>query len=285
MSTIHDAAPFAVTSADGTRIAFDRIGDGPPIIVVGGILCDRERTRPLATAFSRFATVLNVDRRGRGASGDTRPYAREREFDDLAALVAAAGGRAALYGHSSGAGLALRAVAQGLTVTRLILHEPPFGADDVESTTAAEGLARSVVAELDAGRGASAIEVFMSAAGVPPDTVASMSADPRLVAMAHTMRYDIEVMGELTSGGALPEDEVGAIGVPTLVLAGSASPDFFRDTASRIADRLRDGRLQILQGEGHEPTPALVASAVEAFLDGGTGSRAGNDRHQVRRSP
>lgn len=267
MSTTTTAAPATVTSADGTRIAFDRLGEGPPLIVVGGILCDRQRTRPLAEAFSRFATVLNVDRRGRGASGDTSPYAREREFEDLAAVVAAAGGQAALYGHSSGAGLALRAVAHGLPVTRLVLHEPPFGADDLESTTAAADLASSVVSELDAGRAAAAIEVFMSAAGVPPDAVAAMTADPRLVAMAHTMRYDIEVMGELTSGGALPEDEVAAIGVPTLVLAGGASPDFFRDTAARIANRLRDGRLQTLAGEAHEPTPAVVAAAVEAFLD------------------
>ena len=221
-------------------------------------------------AFSSFATVLNVDRRGRGASGDTPPYSLKREFDDLAAIIEAAGGGVTLYGHSSGAGLALRAAAHGLPVTRLILHEPPFGADDAESTTAAKALAGSVVAALDAGRGADAIEVFMTAAGLPPDAVSAMCEDPRLVAMAHTMRYDIEVMGEMVTGGTLPEDEVRAIEVPTLVLAGDASPAFFRDTAARIAGILRDGRLQILPGEGHEPTPEVVAAAVRGFLASGT---------------
>ena len=198
------------------------------------------------------------------------PYSLKREFDDLAAIIEAAGGGATLYGHSSGAGLALRAAAHGLPVTRLILHEPPFGADDAESTTAAKALAGSVVAALDAGRGADAIEVFMTAAGLPPDAVSAMCEDPRLVAMAHTMRYDIEVMGEMVTGGTLPEDEVRAIEVPTLVLAGDASPAFFRDTAARIAGILRDGRLQILPGEGHEPTPEVVAAAVRGFLASGT---------------
>lgn len=265
MPTSHELSAF-VTSADGTPIAFDRLGEGPPLIVVGGMLCDRHQTRPLALAFSAFATVLNVDRRGRGASGDTPPYSLEREFDDLAAIIEAAGGGATLYGHSSGAGLALRAAALGLPVTRLILHEPPFGSDEPEATTAAKALAASVVAALDAGRSADAIKVFLTAAGLPPDAVSAMCADPRLVAMAHTMRYDIEVMGEMVTGGTLPEDEVRAIGVPTLVLAGGASPAFFCDTAARIAHSLRDGRLQILPGEGHEPTPEVVSAAITGFL-------------------
>lgn len=269
---MYEPTALAVTSADGTRIAFDRLGEGPPLIVVGGILCDRQRTHLLAEAFSRFATVLNVDRRGRGASGDTLPYARQREFDDLAAIVAAAGSEVALYGHSSGAGLALRAVAHGLPVSRLILHEPPFGGNDIESTTAAKALAASVVAALDAGRSAHAIEVFMTAAGVPPEAVSTMSADPRMVAMARTMRYDIDVMGELANGGRLPEDEVKAIGVPTLVLAGAVSPEFFRKTARRIARLLRDGRLQILPGESHEPTPDVVTAATKEFLAAGAES-------------
>ena len=266
MPASFEASTLAVTSADGTSIAFDRLGEGPPLVVVGGILCDRHRTRPVALAFSRFATVLNVDRRGRGASGDTPPYALEREFDDLAAIIGAAGRGATLYGHSSGAGLALRAAARGLPVTRLVLHEPPFGGDDPGSTSAAKALAASVVAALDAGRGADAIEIFMSAAGLQPDAVSAMRADPRLVAMAHTMRYDIEVMGEMVTGGTLPEDEVRAIEVPTLVLAGGASPPFFRDTAGRIAAILRDGRLQILPGEGHEPTPEVVSAALTRFF-------------------
>src|ERR671916_835023 len=93
----------AVNSADGTRIAFERFGDGPPLIVIGGATCDRARMRDVSERFGRDRAVINYDRRGRGDSGDTQPYAVDREVEDLAALVDVAGGRASLYGHSSGA--------------------------------------------------------------------------------------------------------------------------------------------------------------------------------------
>lgn len=116
------------TSADGTRIAYDRLGEGPPVLLVSGILSDRSQLRPLAEELAHRFTVLNYDRRGRGQSGNTMPYAVDREVEDLAALVAEVGGRASLYGHSSGAGLALTAAASGAPIARLILHEPPYGA-------------------------------------------------------------------------------------------------------------------------------------------------------------
>jgi len=113
-------------SADGTMIAFDRYGDGPPVIMTVGVFNTRSQTEPLARTLAPRFTVLNYDRRGRGDSGDTAPYAVEREIEDIAALIAAAGGSAALFGHSSGATLALKAAAAGLPVTRLVLYEPPF---------------------------------------------------------------------------------------------------------------------------------------------------------------
>ena len=112
--------------ADGTMIAFDRYGDGPPVIMTVGAFNTRSQTEPLARTLAPRFTVLNYDRRGRGDSGDTAPYAVEREIEDIAALIAAAGGSAALFGHSSGATLALKAAAAGLPVTRLVLYEPPF---------------------------------------------------------------------------------------------------------------------------------------------------------------
>ena len=116
-----------VTSADGTTIAYDRLGDGPPVVVVGGALADRAVLAATAEALAAHRTVLNYDRRGRGDSGDTAPYAVAREVEDLAALLAAAGGSAALYGHSSGAALALHAAAAGLPIERLVMHEAPYG--------------------------------------------------------------------------------------------------------------------------------------------------------------
>ena len=260
------ANPAFVTSADGTRIAVDRFGDGPPLIVVGGILCDRRRTRPLAEALGRHCSVINVDRRGRGDSCDTAPYAVAREVEVLAAAIELAGGRAALYGHSSGAGLALHAAAHGLPITHLVLHEPPYGADDEASTRGARELAQGVVDALNAQRPADAISGFMTAAGVPPEMVEGMVSDPSILAMAPTMRYDIEVMGELRQGGTLPEDLVRAVTVPTLVIGGGASPDFFRDTASRIASLLPGAKYVMLEGQDHGAAPEFVAPVVADFV-------------------
>jgi pimeloyl-ACP methyl ester carboxylesterase len=255
-----------VLSNDGTRIAYDRSGEGPPLLVIGGLLCDRQRTRPLAEAFSRFATVVNVDRRGRGDSGSTAAYAVDREIDDLAAVIQAHGGRAALYGHSSGAGLALHAAARGLPLTRLILHEPPFGDDDPASTSGARGLAEQVLAALAEDRRGDAVEIFLSAAGVPPDLVAAMRSDPRVLAMAPTMRHDIAVMGEIERGGTIPEPAARGVQVRTLVVAGGASPGFFRDTAVRLARLIPNARYRELPGESHDAAPAAVARAVQPFV-------------------
>jgi pimeloyl-ACP methyl ester carboxylesterase len=114
-----------VTSSDGTPIAFDRLGDGPPVVVVCGAMCDRALMRPTAEELAKHFTVFNYDRRGRGDSGDTAPYAVEREIEDIGALIAQAGGRASVYGHSSGAGLALHAAAHGPPIAKLALHDPP----------------------------------------------------------------------------------------------------------------------------------------------------------------
>lgn len=108
-------------SKDGTAIAFDRLGDGPPVVLVSGGSVDRSSHAPLATLLASHFTVINYDRRGRGPSGDTPPYAVAREIDDIAAVIAAAGGSAGLYGTSSGAALALEATAAGLPITRLAL--------------------------------------------------------------------------------------------------------------------------------------------------------------------
>ena len=255
-----------VTSVDGTRIAFDRFGQGPPVVVVGGLLCDRERTQELAEQLAQHLSVINYDRRGRGESGDTAPYSVEREVEDLAALIAEAGGAASVYGHSSGAGLALAAAASGLPVTRLVLHEPPYGSDDEESQRAARELAESVRAAVAADRRVEAIRLFMQEAGMPPEMVEGMASDPKMLALAPTMPYDHDVMGDFSRGGTVPEHLVRGIATPTLVIAGGASPEFFLETAAQIAELLPNGKYTVLEGQDHGAPAEVVAPVVAEFL-------------------
>ena len=254
-----------VTSADGTRIAFDRLGRGAPLIVVGGIFCDRAKTRTLAEALARHCLVINYDRRGRGLSGDPGMYAVTREIEDLGALIAAAGGTASVYGHSSGAGLALNAASAGLPIDRLVLHEPPYGPDDEESKRGSREMARAIRDLIAKNRRSDAISLFFSAVGVPSDTVEVWSRAPHMLEMAPTMLHDYEVMGDF-EGGTIPTRMVRGIDVPTLVLAGGASLDFFRDTAARIAALLPDGRYVVLDGQDHEADPDVVAPVVAEFI-------------------
>jgi pimeloyl-ACP methyl ester carboxylesterase len=115
-----------VCSADGTMIAFERAGQGPALILITGGLTDRTVTRSVAAELAPRFTVYAYDRRGRGSSGDTAPYSAEREVEDLAAVIGAAGGPALVFGHSSGAVLALEAAARGLAITKLAAYEPPY---------------------------------------------------------------------------------------------------------------------------------------------------------------
>jgi pimeloyl-ACP methyl ester carboxylesterase len=255
-----------VTSADGTRIAFDRLGEGPPMIVVGGILNDRQTTRPLAEKLAEHLSVINYDRRGRGESGDAAPYAVEREIEDLGALIAEAGGTAAVYGHSSGACLALEAAARALPVSRLVLHEPPYGPNDEESRREAREGAEQVLAPLAEDRPADAVKLFLTAAGLPSEMAEGATRDPKMLALAPTMAYDYEVVGDVSRGGAVPEELVRALTMPTLVISGSASPAFFQDTAARIAELLPSGRHVVLEGQDHGASADAVAPVVAEFI-------------------
>lgn len=263
-----------VTSRDGTRIAFERSGQGEPIIVVSGILCDRERARPLAHWLSSQLSVINYDRRGRGESSDTQPYAVQREVEDLWALIDEAGGSAAVYGHSSGAGLALHAAAAGLPITKLVLHEPPYSLDDEESRRAARELAEGVGLAVAERRFADAIALFMADSGLPAEMVEEMSHDPKMQELARTMHYDLEVMGDFTAGGAIPEGLVRAVSVPALVIAGGASPEFFRDVAQRVAELLADGAHTVLEGQDHGAPAEAVGPVVAEFVTGSTANAA-----------
>lgn len=259
-----------VTSADGTPIAFDRFGDGPPVIVVGGQLCDRALTRPTAEELGRHLAVFNYDRRGRGDSGDTAPYAIEREIEDLDALIAEAGGTASVYGHSSGAGLALHAAAHGLPIAKLVVHEAPYVPDDGDLPRISREHAENMTALLAEDRRGDAVELFFATVGMPPEMIAGMRDTPRwaeLEAMAPTMAYDSAVMGDRT-GGTVPTDLLAQVTAPALVLCGGASPGWMIDVGRRIAGALPGGRYRVLEGEEHVVAPEVLAPVVAAFLAG-----------------
>lgn len=237
-----------VTSKDGTTIAVDAVGEGPAVVCVGGALNDRNSTAPVAAAMTGF-TVYSYDRRGRGDSGDTPPYAVEREIEDLAAVIEeAAGGSAMVYGMSSGAVLALRAAASGVPITRLALYEPPLRETGPDPDYTAR-LATATPSE--------ALELFLGTAmGMPPEALAGMRqspAWPALEALAATLRYDNEVLTLTT----IPETSV-----PTTILTGSASPGWMHQAADRLATTLPNTTREDLPGQTHNVDPPTLAKAL-----------------------
>ncbi len=257
-----------VTSADGTPIAFDRLGDGPPVIVVCGAMCDRALMRPTAEELAKHFTVFNYDRRGRGDSGDTAPYAVEREIEDIGALIAEAGGTASVYAHSSGAGLALHAAAD-LPIAKLVLHEPPFVPDGEEERRISREYAKKLEAILAEDRRGDAVELFMTTVGMPQEMVDGMRQGPRwagLEEIAPTLAYDSEVMGDISRGGTIPAEQASSVTVPALVLVGGASPDWMIDVGRQTADAMPKGRLSVLEGEEHVVAPEVLVPVLAEFL-------------------
>ncbi len=179
-----------VGSRDGTTIGFDRSGEGPPIVLVGGAFNDRSTAAPLAAQLEPRFTVFTYDRRGRGGSGDTAPYAVDREIEDLEALIADAGGSASVYGLSSGGVLALEAAARGLPITRLVVFEPPFIVEGSRPRPP-EDLALQLSELASSGRRGDAVELFITkAVGLPVEAVEQMRNAPMwpgLEEVAHTL--------------------------------------------------------------------------------------------------
>jgi pimeloyl-ACP methyl ester carboxylesterase len=253
-----------VTSRDGTEIVFDRIGQGPPAILVSGGSVDRSSLAPLAQELASDLTVLNYDRRGRGPSGDTPPYAIDREIEDIEAVIEAAGGEAGLFGSSSGAVLAMLAAAAGLPIAKLAMWEPPYIPEGVPTPPADQVQQyETMVAE---GRRGDAVEYFMSrVVGMPPEFVADARSQPwwgATEALAHTLAYDARIMGDYR----IPVDRAAEVKVPTLVVAGGADMPWMRDTATALAESMPDGRTRFLEGQGHDVDPTVLAPVLKEFF-------------------
>ena len=256
-----------VSSKDGTSIAFDRLGDGPAVILVCGGSVDRMSNAGVAALLAPDFTVFNYDRRGRGASADTPPYAVQREIEDIEAVVAAAGGTAYLYGSSSGAALAL-AAAEALPgkVTKLALWEPPFILDPNARPPADQ--VQQYDTMLAEGRRGDAAQYFMEkVVGMPAEFVAGARSQPwwaATEALAHTLPYDATIMGDYS----LPTEQAKAVTIPTLVLDGGASFGFMGPTADALAEVLPRGQRRTLAGQEHNIDPNVLTPALKEFFAG-----------------
>ena len=256
-----------VRSKDGTAIAYERSGNGPALILVDGALCSRAfgPSPKLAPLLARRFTVYTYDRRGRGQSTDTQPYAPAREVEDIAAIIEAAGGSAALLGLSSGGALALEAAASGLPVSKAVAYEPPYVDDSGQRGGAAyEGHLRRLIA---AGQRGDAVKYFMrDMVGAPGFVVVMIRLMPwiwrKLEAVAHTLPYDAAVM----TAFRIPRARLASIGVPTLVMNGSKTDPRLRDAARTIVDAIPGARYRELAGQTHNVKPDILTPAVVEFL-------------------
>ena len=255
-----------VRSPDGTMIAFERAGQGPALVLVTGALTDRTVTRPVAAALAPRFTVYAYDRRGRGSSGDTAPYTAGREIEDLGAVIGAAGGSALVFGHSSGAVLALEAAARGLAITRLAAYEPPY-LTDAGRRRPADDLAGRLAALVAAGRRAETIRLFWAeGAGFDARTIALMQASPMwpgLLALAHTLPYDAALCGP---GMRVPAGRMAAIGIPVLLLDGGLSADWAPRTMRALAGAIPGARRVTLDGQGHGAADDVLVPVLAGFF-------------------
>jgi pimeloyl-ACP methyl ester carboxylesterase len=260
------------TSRDGTEIAYDRTGSGPPVILVGGALSYRgfKKMRQLTELLSDRLTVINYDRRGRGDSGNTEPFSIDREIEDIAALVDVAGGRASLWGWSSGGALALRAAAKLEGVERVAVYEVPFMVEpgnDRPTPDYGQRLGELVAA----GDRTGAVKHFMrNAIGIPAPFVALMRLLPMwkpMEGVAHTLPYDWAALGAHNMRGEpLRPEEWTSVTVPVLVAHGAKSPGPLKTGSRALADVLPDAELRELEGQSHNPSMKALAPVVAEFV-------------------
>jgi pimeloyl-ACP methyl ester carboxylesterase len=275
-STMTATVTAAVTSRDGTTIAYDRFGEGPTIILVGGAFQHRAidpGTDQIAKLLASHFTVFHYDRRGRGDSSDTLPYAVAREIEDIEALIDAGDGPACLFGNSSGAALALEATLElGDKVQKLAMYEAPYA---LEGSNQQEWKAytRKLHTALAASRRDEAVAAFMELVGLPADQIDAMRQTPMwagLAAVAPTLAYDAAVLGE---DAHLPVERARRVVVPTLVMDGSESYPFMHVAAQALAEAIPTAQYRTLEGQTHDVEPHVLAAVLAEFC--GTGGKDG----------
>lgn len=251
-----------VLSADGTPIAFTRVGDGPAVVIVNGAFSTAADAAEIAAQMADVGlTAVTYDRRARGSSGDTRPSPPEREVDDLAAVIAATGGRAAVLGHSSGAVLALYAASLGASIDHLFLSEPPFRFGEDEP---APDLAERLQAAVDEGRPEDAVTAFqLEGVGLPPlmvEQIRSSPMFPGLVALAQSTVYD----AALTRLVSTPTPAMLAVTVPIDILCGVETFPMLIAAGRGLAAAIPHATLiDVPESVGHRPDPVATAKIIE----------------------
>lgn len=255
-----------VISKDGTSIAYEQMGSGPALILVDGAMCHRAfgPMRPLSALLEPHFTVYIYDRRGRGESGDTAPYAVEREVEDIEALINLAGGSAFVYGISSGAALALEAALRLSSIKKVALYEPPYN-PDVNSRPAANAYLAQLKELLSAGKRGDAATLFMTYVGAPAEAVAGMQQSPiwpMFEAVAPTLAYD----GAIIRDGAVPTERAAAVTIPTLIMTGEATIPFMHATAQALETVIPNVQRRVLDGQTHEVAADVLAPHLIEFF-------------------
>ncbi|MFR9788915.1 alpha/beta fold hydrolase [Streptomyces sp. MB22_4] len=255
------------TSRDGTPLAYAVTGRGPVVILVSGAMSTGGTLAPLAERLAGHCTAVVYDRRGRGRSGDTAPYAVEREVEDLAALLDAVGGDAALFGVSSGGALALEASASGLPFTRTAVYEVPY-ADHLPGGAEREAAyKRDLGQALAENRRGDAVELFLRLTGLGEQMIQRARQSPMwpgMEAVAPSLAYDDAVMGD----GLLPRARLAAVAVPLLVVTGGASPEWMRQAGRDVADAAPRGEYRVLEGQTHMVEPEVLGPVLAGFFAG-----------------
>jgi pimeloyl-ACP methyl ester carboxylesterase len=264
--TMEDAMA-TVKSRDGTPIGYDRVGEGPAVIFVDGALSTRGGKADLARLLAERFTVYSYDRRGRGDSGDTQPYAVDREIEDIECLIEAAGGAAFLYGHSSGGCLALDATVELRgKVGKLAMYEAPYNDDPAAQKAWGEYLS-SLTKLLASGRRGDAVALFMALVGMPAAQIEGMRRSPfwaGMEAIAPTLAYDhAGIIGEHVS---IPSRRAARIQVPTLVISGTRGLPFMLATARTLSRTIPGAELRTLDGQAHDVQAEALAPVLAEFF-------------------
>jgi len=259
-----------INSADGTRIAYERIGEGPPLIIVDGAMCYRGQgpSGPIAKELADAFTVYTYDRRGRGESAESGEIALEREIEDLAALAKEAGGEPCLFGASSGGMLALEAANHGVSAAKVALYEPPLVVDDTHRPLP-EDWSQRLDANIAAGRTGDAVKDFMRFVDVPGFGIAVMRLLPvwsKLKNVAPTLRYDFAFMADLQRGRPLPSARWSAATLPTLVADGGKSPAWMRNGCRTLSEVLPNATYRTVPGQTHLVKAKALAPVLREFF-------------------
>ena len=255
-----------VTSKDGTRIAYETGGDGQAALIVLGALNSRKSGTKLAKLLASRFTAVSYDRRGRGDSSDSASYSPEREVEDIAALIGAVGGPVCLYGHSSGAALAITAAVKlRKQVTKLAIYEAPFSLDS-KARKAAKEYRVALKQALSAGHNGDAVALFVRSVGVSDKQIQAMRHMPMwkgLEKLAPTLVYDSKVLG---GGHFLPATLLSRVRTPTLVMHGGAGSPAMRDAARAISEAIPKAELRTLARQTHGVSPKVLAPVLEEFF-------------------